>query len=201
MSLEKRFITSDQSEIRAYSEEDRMIIEGYASKYNVESEYLTEKGKRFKEILLPGAFRSVIENDVYLTFNHDWNKVFARTTNKTLELKDDDKGLWFRAVLNSTSGAKDLYIMLERGDVYANSFAFQLNNDGQEWKRLANGENVRLISRISRLVDISVVTHPAYPETEVNVVRGLDEFINDEPIPKLYKTDKYKRELDLLKLK
>jgi len=90
---------------------------------------------------------------------------------------------------------------LERGDVYANSFAFQLNNDGQEWKRLANGENVRLISRISRLVDISVVTHPAYPETEVNVVRGLDEFINDEPIPKLYKTDKYKRELDLLKLK
>ena len=45
MSLEKRFITSDQSEIRAYSEEDRMIIEGYASKYNVESEYLTGNAK------------------------------------------------------------------------------------------------------------------------------------------------------------
>lgn len=201
MSLEKRFMLPELSEIRAYSEDDKMIIEGYAAKYNIESHYISEKGKRFKEILLNGAFRSVVENDVYLTFNHDWDKVFARTTNKTLELRDDEKGLWFRAFLNSTSGAKDLYIMLERGDVYSNSFAFQLDNEGQEWKRSADGGNVRLISRISRLVDISVVTYPAYPETEVNVVRGIDEFIQEEPIVKTYSTEKYKREIELLKLK
>ena len=120
-------------------------------------------------------------NDVYLTFNHSKDTILARTINNTLQLKDDEKGLFFRATLNQTSTSKDLYIMVERGDVFENSFAFTVD-EGQKWSRSAEGVPLRRISRISNLFDVSVVTKAAYPQTSV-WARGFEEFENiQEPI-------------------
>ena len=178
--IEQRLYNPEISELRAYTEGDKKIISGYAAKYNVESRLLAEQGRIFTEILLPGAFRSVIGNDVYLTFNHDKDRVYARTTNNTLTLSEDEIGLRFIAELNDTTGANDLYKMIERGDVAENSFRFQIDKEGQEWSRSINGDTVRKISRISKLIDVSVVTEAAYPQTEVSIVRGLNEYIDQQ---------------------
>lgn len=198
--VEQRYYKPEKEDLRAFKEDDKMVIAGYAVKYNVESRLIAEGGKLFTEILERGAFKDVINNDVYLTFNHDRNKVFARTINNTLTLEDDETGLKFRAVLNDTTGANDLYKMIERGDVFENSFAFTVDKEGQSWTRAANGENIRRISKVAKLVDISTVTHAAYPETEVSVVRGLDEYF-EEPKPVKINLDKERNELELIKLK
>jgi hypothetical protein len=197
--VEERIYKSENTELRAYTEDDKRIIAGYAAKYNVASRLLAEGGKLFNEILLPNAFRDVIKDDVYMTFNHDRDKVFARTVNNTLTLEDDEIGLRFKAVLNDTTGAIDLYKMIERGDVFENSFAFTVDKEGQEWSRSSNGDNVRKISRVSKLFDVSVVTHAAYPETEVSVVRGLDEYFEEQK-PETINLDREQNELDLIKL-
>jgi len=198
--IEKRLYTPEQGELRAYTEGDKRMISGYAAKYDVQSRLLAEGGKIFTEVLRQGAFKDVTENDVYLTFNHNRDQVFARTINKTLTLTDDETGLRFEAVLNDTTGANDLYKMIERGDVFENSFAFMVDKEGQQWSRSANGDNVRQISRISKLMDVSVVTHAAYPDTEVGVVRGLDEYI-DQQEPITINAEPYKDLAHILKLK
>jgi len=188
--VEKRIYRPEEQEIRAYTDEDnKKIIEGYAAKFNVDSKLIAEGGKVFTERVLPGAFSDVLDNDVYMTFNHDRDKVFARTINNTLKLEQDEIGLRFTAELNNTSGANDLYNMIERGDVFENSFAFTVDDEGQRWSRTPDGDPIREISRINRLYDISTVTHPAYPETEVSVVRGLDEFLDNEEEEKPQETN------------
>ena len=54
------------------------------------------------------------------------------------------------------------------------SFAFSIGKDGQEWKRVGEGPWERTITKVSRLYDVSVVTFPAYPQTDA-AVRALQE--------------------------
>jgi len=198
--IENRCFTPETSELRAYQDGEKRMIAGYAAKFEVQSRLLAEGGKLFTEVLRQGAFKDVTSNDVYLTFNHNRDQVYARTINNTLTLTEDEVGLRFEAVLNDTTGAIDLYKMIERGDVVSNSFAFMVDKEGQQWSRSANGENVRQISRISRLLDVSVVVHPAYPDTEVSVVRGLDEYI-EQQTPNTINVEPYKDLAHILKLK
>lgn len=198
--IETRLYTPESGELRAYTEGDKKIIAGYAAKFNIQSRLLAEGGKVFNEILRSGAFKDVTENDVYLTFNHNRDQVYARTRSNTLTLTEDEIGLRFEAILNDTTGANDLYKMIERGDVYENSFAFMVDKEGQQWSRSASGDNIRQISRISKLIDVSVVTHAAYPSTEVEVVRGLNEYIvEQEPIE--IDKEPQKMKLNVIKLK
>ena len=200
MKIEKRLYNND-TELRAYNEGDQKVIEGYAALYEVESRLLYENGKKFIEIISRGAFKDVIQNDVYFTYNHSKDTILARTISGSLVLTEDEKGLRFRAVLNNTTISNDIYEMVLRGDINENSFAFQVN-DGQKWERNAEGVPLRRISRISNLFDVSVVTKAAYPQTEV-YARGFEEFdeyiVEQEPI----EIDKelQKKMLNVIKLK
>lgn len=178
--IEKRIYAPEEMELRAYVEDDKKVISGYAAKYGVKSRLLAERGKYFYEILSQGAFRDTLGDDVYMTFNHDRDKVFARTTNNTLVLEDDGIGLRFKAELNDTTAANDLFKMIARGDVFENSFAFTVDTEGQQWSRSSDGEPIRTIARISKLYDVSVVTRAAYPDTELTIVRGLDEYFEEQ---------------------
>jgi hypothetical protein len=83
------------AEMRAAADEDEMIVEGYAAVFDS----VTDIGP-FQERIAPGAFSDVLDNDVRLLINHD-GVPLARTTNGTLELKQDDTGLHYRAALSS----------------------------------------------------------------------------------------------------
>lgn len=198
MKVESRIYNNPEISLRAITEGEDKILEGYAALYNVESRLLYENGKKFIEIINKGAFNDVLNNDVYLTFNHSQDSILARTINKSLILKEDDKGLFFRAILNNTSIANDLYEMVSRGDVVENSFAFTVD-EGQKWERNAEGIPLRRISRISNLYDVSVVTKAAYPQTEV-YARGFEEYIKEQEPVKII-MEPYEDEARILKLK
>jgi HK97 family phage prohead protease len=189
----------EAGELRAFTENDQMIIEGYAAKYNVKSRLLSEKGIRFYEVIEPGTFRDHLNDEVYFTFNHSRDKVMAHTRNNTLTLSEDEIGLKFKAILNNTTDSRDLYERVSRGDLVENSFGFHENPSLQKLDRIAGSDPIKRISGIENLFDVSVVTKAAYPNTEV-YVRELDETEAEQPI-KTYDSAPYKRALQIIKLK
>jgi HK97 family phage prohead protease len=147
-------------EQRAYDGElkaavEGRTVEGYASVFNSMSEDLGG----FREIILPNAFSDVLDNDVRALYNHDSNYLLARTTSGTLELKEDEKGLYYRFEMPNTSYGNDMLELFRRGDLSQSSFGFTVEKDS--W-RMEDGQHVRYIERVGSLFDVSPVVYPAY---------------------------------------
>lgn len=152
------------AEMRAAGED--MVVEGYAAVFNS----TTDLG-HFKERIAPGAFADVLDDDVRFLVNHD-GVPLARTSNGTMTLKEDDKGLYYRAVLSDTQAGRDLHTMIKRGDISQSSFAFTIGDE------TIDEDGVRVIERVSRLIDTSAVTYPAYEAASV-YARGQEQKEND----------------------
>jgi len=150
---------SEVVEKRSYNGEARALegrtVEGYASVFNSMSEDLGG----FREIILPGAFKNALNDDVRALYNHDSNYLLARTTSGTLELKEDDKGLYYRFEMPNTSYGNDLLELYRRGDLTQSSFGFTVDKDS--W-RMEEGQHIRYIESVSSLFDVSAVVYPAY---------------------------------------
>ncbi len=139
-------------------------IEGHAAVFNQLSVPLG--GGWFRERINPGAFTKTIQNDdIRALWNHDDNYVLARNKSGTLVLREDDKGLFVSMAPPDTTWAQDLLVSIKRGDVDQMSFGFDVI--GEIWVK-ENGENIRTLTEV-KLWDVSPVTFPAYPQTDVAV--------------------------------
>lgn len=138
------------AEIRAG--EKPMVLEGYAAVFNSETQIAD-----FREQVAPGAFSGTLEQDVRFLLNHD-GVPFARTSNGSLHLTEDEHGLHYRAELLDTQSGRDLYAMVKRGDLNESSFAFTIEDEVWE-------DDLRTIRSVGKLFDVSVTTFGAYPQT------------------------------------
>ena len=117
-------------EIRADEEKDNeLYAEGYALVFNSWSEDLGG----FVETIEPSALEGSDLSDVRALFNHNADKVLARSTAGTLELETDNKGLKFRFKLPNTSYGKDVAENLRNGNINQCSFGFVLDDDGDSF--------------------------------------------------------------------
>ena len=156
--IERRTFTIKDVEARQ-AEDGTMRLSGYAAVFNDDSVPLP-----FIERIAPGAFRKTLSEtpDVRLLINHE-GLPLARTKNGTLRLTEDTVGLYMDADLPDTQAARDLYTLVERGDVDQMSFAFRVIR--QKWNE---GRTERTLTELSLADgDVSVVTYPAYPTTTV----------------------------------
>ena len=158
--------------------EGDMIVAGYV---NQTEQFSQELGlaKRFKEKISKGAFQRAIsksDRDIDFLAEHDSSVVLASTKNGTLDLKEDDKGLYMEARVINTSAGRDWYEMISSGLITNMSFGFQSIND--EWRSV--GENLfeRTINDLE-LFEVSAVRNPAYAQSSISN-RGLDT--SDEDI-------------------
>lgn len=147
------------------------IISGYAAVFNSK----TSIGDYFEEIIMPGAFsRSIATNsDIRALFNHDWNNVLGRTKSGTLRLSEDDRGLKFEVELPNTSLARDLAESMARGDINQCSFGFYIEDAGKETWDYSVEPALRTIHEVE-LFEISIVSLPAYDDTEAALVRSKE---------------------------
>lgn len=188
-AIERRF-TPAKVEIRRVEGEDDLAkkrIRGYAAVFNQESENLGTEDYELREVLSPGAFDDVLNDDVRALFNHDSSLILARSKggNGTLRIGTDDTGLWYEFEAPDTQAGRDLLVSLERGDVDQSSFGFTVSKEGQKWEETREGEKtkvLRTITKVSRLADVSPVTYPAYPDTKV-ALRNLEEFQKEAAPP------------------
>lgn len=161
---ETRVITGLKVERRS-DDEPLPTIRGYAAVFNSET-VIGGKSWGFREKIAPGAFAEAIKSsDVRALFNHEEDHVLGRTKAGTLRLSEDERGLKVEIDPPDTQDARDLITKMQRGDIDQMSFAFTMEGGMQTWDETGDPP-LRIIEKVGELMDVSIVTYPAYPDTE-----------------------------------
>ncbi|MHB9909367.1 HK97 family phage prohead protease [Clostridium botulinum] len=163
-----------------------MIIEGYVATFNSKSKYMG-----FYESINPKAFDSTLadRHNIFMLYNHDWDKPLGDSETGTLKLEVDNIGLRFSlAIDNTVSYAKDVYQLVKKNLIKGCSFGFYVNED--KWSTNDNMEDIRTLLSVT-LLECTLTIAPAYNETSASC-RSYEEYKND--------LDKHKQD-ELLKRK
>ena len=176
-------------EVRAAEEgeEKSYIVEGYASTF--EPYVLWEEdGIQYKEQIDPRAFEETDMSDVIFCKDHQ-GTVFARTKNGTVELSVDEHGLKTRTDLSKTASAREMFEEIQAGMYTQMSFAFVVEEDSYNRET-----HTRTILKIRKLYDVSAVSFPANPGTDISVATRarFDGFIEEEKAERLAKEEALK---------
>lgn len=176
MEKEIRSIPNTEAEVRLLTDvnPNSRTVEGYAIIFNSLSKDLGG----FKEVILPSAMNGVIQkSDILATLNHNVDKgVLARSTygKGTLQLEIDGKGLKYRFEAPNYPTGNELVEGLQRGDIRASSFAFNVGKGGENVQRMKDGTYLRTITQFNELFDVSPVYKEAYSDTTATL-RSMDD--------------------------
>ena len=152
-------------ELRVLLNEDyepSYMVEGYASTFEP-YKLLTIDGVDYYERIEPTAFDNSDMTDVVFRVDHE-GRVYARTSAGTVQVWHDEHGLGQRTDLSKTQAARELYADIEAGNYPKMSFAFTVAED-----HFDKATNTRVIDRIAKVFDVSPVSFPANPTTELSV--------------------------------
>lgn len=149
--------------------EQSFIVEGYATTFNEEYELVRDGKYTVMEQVDKDAFKNTDMSDVVFQIDHE-GRVYARTRNGSLGLEIDDHGLLTRTDLGLTSGSREVYEAIDAGLYDRMSFAFTVNDESYREEELDNGDVIlhRTILGISKLYDVSAVSFPANPFTDIS---------------------------------
>ena len=162
-------------EVRDGGEEPTYIVEGYASTF--EPYKLIEiDGVDYNERIMPNAFDEADMSDVVYRIDHE-GKVYARTSAGTVKLNIDEHGLHQETDLGRTRSGQEHFEDVKAGNYPQMSFAFTVEED-----HFDADTRTRVIDRIAKVYDISAVSFPANPQTELHVRSYFDGVIEAEKI-------------------
>ena len=137
-------------------------VEGYAAVFGE----WADMGGMFLERIAPGAFDGRLEDDVRFLINHT-GLPLARVSSGTLKLSVDARGLMMSAELDpSDPDVARIVSKMKRGDLREMSFGFRVDVGGDDWDDTGQIPK-RTITRLKELVDVSIVTDPAYAGTDI----------------------------------
>lgn len=157
----QRQVRSVSSEFKTRQDGDDLKIEGYFAVFN--SNYDIAPG--MSESIAPGAFKDTLAGDIRALVNHDTTLVLGRTSAHTLQLREDEHGLWGSIDINpKDSDAMNLYERVKRGDVSQCSIGFDILSEETEIRD--NGEIHWNMTEL-KLYEVSCCTFPAYESTNI----------------------------------
>ena len=142
------------------------------------------------ESIAPGAFSDELHSDVRALINHDTRLVIGRTIPGTLELREDEIGLWGDVAINpKDSEAMNCLARVERGDVSQCSIGFDIIDEGHEI--LENGTHHYTIRKV-KLYEVSCCTFPAYEDTAISA-RKADIAAIEKRRTDVWREERHKR--------
>ena len=177
------------------SEENRYTVEGYASTFDPYV-LLTVDGIDYSERIEPTAFDGADLSDVVFRVDHE-GSVYARSSAGTVSVWADKHGLATRADLSRTQKARELFADIEAGNYPKMSFAFVVADGGDHYD---SATHTRVIQRIAKVFDVSPVSFPANPNTELSV-STRDYFDGVIEAEKAERLEREKRERQKQKLR
>lgn len=148
------------------AEDSEFIVRGYASTFEPYLMY-EEDGVQYVERIAPTAFDDADLSDVVFLRDHT-GRVLARTKNGALNLSTDTHGLFSETNLGLTTASKEMYEDIRTGNYSQMSFSFVVAKGGQHFEEEAR-KVTRVIDRISKVYDVSAVSFPQNPGTDIGV--------------------------------
>ncbi|TYC50726.1 HK97 family phage prohead protease [Weissella muntiaci] len=175
MSDEKRTVELTDIEIRS-APADGFVgqVAGYAIVWDTPSTNLP-----FVEIIQDGALNDVDLSKTLALYNHDFANVLGRVDAGTLVLNIDKKGLAFTLDIPDTQLGRDVYTQIKNGNLKGLSFRYSIGPNGEQWKEV-DGVATRLISNIETMREISIVSVPAYDDTNIEITRSFEQFTKSQ---------------------
>ncbi|MFC5734063.1 phage major capsid protein [Cytobacillus gottheilii] len=177
------------------NEDGTLKVSGYVNKTEQLSQVLGVT-KRFKEKIARGAFARAIKQagrDIDFLSEHKADKILSSTRNGSLNLQEDEQGLYMEATITPTSWGKDAYELINSGIFRNMSFGFRTIKDS--WKSIESNLYERTIEELE-LFEVSVVKDPAYSqstiaarsielieEPEIHVQKEVEEKVEEREIP------------------
>ncbi len=149
-------------EVRQDGEKPSFLVEGYASTYDP-YKLIEIDGMDYNERIEPGAFDEADMSDVVFRVDHE-GPVYARASAGTLTVGVDEHGLHQVTDLSKTQRSRDLFEDIAVGNYPQMSFAFTVAEDHYD-----ADTRTRVIDRIAKVFDVSPVTWPANPTTELHI--------------------------------
>ena len=142
-------------------------VEGYATTF--EDPYTLFEdvdGWTYVEIIDRHALDGADLSDVILQYDHE-GRVYARNTNNTLYFEPNDHGLFIAADLSRTTLARQMYEDIQAGNVTRMSWAF-IPVEEEYTEDRENKVFTTRIRRVKKVFDVSAVSYPADPNTEIS---------------------------------
>ena len=148
------------SEFKTREDGEEKRIEGYFAVFN--SNYIIDDF--MSESVAQGAFTETLGGDIRALIDHETMYVLGRNKAGTLELREDEHGLWGSILLNpNDQDAMNLYARVQRGDVNQCSFGFDIIEESE----VRDGAKVHWTIEKVKLYEVSCCTFPAYAETSI----------------------------------
>jgi len=173
--MTKIYRNTEDCQLRAL--ENSRTIEGYAVVFNQRSVFLPDwnKGRMVEEVMMPGSITEelIAKSDVVANIDHDNSRMVARSVNGegSLRLSLDEHGLKFSYEAPMTNDGETVLQGVRRGDYRGCSFAYTCDEDtGVHYEKNEKDPRalIRYVDEVNGLYDVSVVIHPAYPQTNVD---------------------------------
>lgn len=172
---------------RRENPENDFKVRGYASTFEPYVLYSYD-GIDYSEKIDRNAFDDADLSDVIFLYNHE-GMVHARKKNGTLALGTDNHGLWTETDLSSTTQSRELFEAINSGLVDQMSFAFTVKEDAYDRET-----HTRTILKIGKVYDVSAVSIPANPGTDIATVSARDYF---NGVIEMEKAERLEREKQL----
>lgn len=159
--MEIREVRPIRTEFQTREDGGNRTIEGYFAVFNS----IYEIAPGMTESVERGAFSRSITGDIRALTNHDTTLVLGRTKAHTLELREDERGLWGKISINPNDvDAMNLYERVKRGDVDQCSFGFEIVEQETEFR---DDGSIHWTIKDVNLFEVSACTFPAYQETNI----------------------------------
>ena len=151
-------------------------VEGYASTFD--DPYVLYKdsydGTEYREEIDPGAFDGADMSDVIMQYDH-MGHVFARQSNGTLIVEPDEHGLFVAADLGGSAAGRSMYEEIQNGLCTRMSWAFTVSESSYD-----RDTHTTRILKVRKVYDVSAVSLPADPNTEIAARNMLNGAIEQE---------------------
>lgn len=168
--IERRYL-ADGIEFR---DADKQVIRGYYAKFGV----VYDMGW-FTEELDRRALDNADTTDVRILKNHDPNWLYGRTTAGTARVGVDNIGPWYEFDYDPTDPDHvAIKCKIDKREITQSSWGFYLRSskdgNGDRWEK-RDGKEHRVLTDVRAVLDASMVTFPANPDTTV-AKRSLEAF-------------------------
>jgi len=164
------------AEAEGEEREQEYIVEGYATTFDDPYVMFTHDGVDYSEQIDRDALTEADMSDVLFLYNHE-GMVFARISNDTLTVSPNERGLYVRADLGRTEDARRMYEAIKAGMVTTMSWAFTIADGGDSYDE---DTHTRTITRVKKVYDVSAVSLPANPNTDISARAFFDGVIEKE---------------------